>query len=316
MKPPRRRTLAALGAGVAALHVGAAWQAGRTQPAAADAPPPRVMVVWLAQPEAAPAPVVAPAVAPPAAPAGPRRVPAPARRTDLAPAPLAAPDLPATEVRATSLPPTVLPPPLTLRYRLERGDTPAGEAELDWQPDGSRYAARLLLRPAAGRAIEQTSAGTLGPAGLAPLRFVDRRTGRAMAVNFQPERGVVGFSGPSLELPLPDGAQDRLSWLLQLAARVHADPAAAAAGIELPVFGARGDGGTWRFEPAGEAGGETGADGATALLHLRRAAAGPYDGAVEVWLDPARHHLPARLVLHAPAGDTRPPLVLALDDRG
>jgi hypothetical protein len=125
MKPPRRRTLAALGAGVAALHVGAAWQAGRTQPAAADAPPPRVMVVWLAQPEAAPAPVVAPAVAPPAAPAGPRRVPAPARRTDLAPAPLAAPDLPATEVRATSLPPTVLPPPLTLRYRLERGDTPA-----------------------------------------------------------------------------------------------------------------------------------------------------------------------------------------------
>jgi hypothetical protein len=304
MKPPRRRTLAALGAGVVALHLAGGWQAVRPQRAAA---PSSVQVVWLAVHEA---PAAAPAAepVPPVTAAAPVVAPvrasvARAPRAPAPPGPVEAPVF-SSNAAAPAPPPTTLAPPLRLHYRLQRGDLPAGEAELDWQPDGPRYAARLMLRPDGGRAIEQTSAGTLGPAGLAPLRFVDRRTGRAMAVNFQPERGVVGFSGVALERPLPDGAQDRLSWIVQLAARVHADPAAAAGGIELPVFGTRGDGGAWRFEPGGE-GGDT-------LLHLRRAAAGPYDGAVEVWLDPARHHLPARLVLHPPAGDGRPPLVLAI----
>jgi hypothetical protein len=50
-----------------------------------------------------------------------------------------------------------------------------------------------------------------------PDRMVERRQGRDLAaVNFQRDKGLVSFSGPSTTLPLPAGAQDRASWLLQL----------------------------------------------------------------------------------------------------
>jgi hypothetical protein len=50
-----------------------------------------------------------------------------------------------------------------------------------------------------------------------PDRMVEQRQGRDLAaVNFQRDKGLVSFSGPSTTLPLPAGAQDRASWLLQL----------------------------------------------------------------------------------------------------
>ena len=41
-------------------------------------------------------------------------------------------------------------------------------------------------------------------------------------------------------------------------------------------------------------------------LHLRRATARSYDTQVDVWLDPARHHLPVRMLMQFPpaAGGT------------
>ncbi|MCZ8076255.1 MAG: hypothetical protein O9341_19220, partial [Paucibacter sp.] len=35
-------------------------------------------------------------------------------------------------------------------------------------------------------------------------------------------------------------------------------------------------------------------------LHLRRLAMGPYSGEIEVWLDPARGHIPVQLIMDLP----------------
>ena len=73
------------------------------------------------------------------------------------------------------------------------------------------------------------------------------------AVNFQHEAGRITFSGPQLQLPLLPGAQDRLSWMLQLPAVLEAEPALRVPGSEVLIFvaGTRGDGQVWTFTRAG-----------------------------------------------------------------
>ncbi|MBC7941545.1 MAG: DUF3108 domain-containing protein, partial [Chitinophagaceae bacterium] len=132
---------------------------------------------------------------------------------------------------------------------------------------------------------------------------VDRRRGRDLrATNFDRENGHIAYSASPRRHVLPPGVQDRLSWMLQLPAMLEADPALAAPGTELllAVAGARGQMGVWTFDVVGAEslalpGGEV-----PAALHLQRAARRPYDTQVDVWLDPARAHLPVRLKVSAP----------------
>jgi hypothetical protein len=175
-----------------------------------------------------------------------------------------------------------------------RDGEPARAAVLDWQSGieghsdghagGHGWRLQLDTGPGAGWA----SQGTLDAAGLAPRRLVEQRRGRERrAVNFQREQGVVSFSGPAVQHPLHEGAQDRLSWLIQLGAVLNADPALATPGAQLVLWvaGPGGHGGLWTFEVRA-------ADGAT--VHLHRAAQRPWDTDIDVWLDPADHHLPRR----------------------
>jgi hypothetical protein len=125
----------------------------------------------------------------------------------------------------------------------------------------------------------------------------------------------VSFSGPSTTLPLPAGAQDRASWLLQLpmlAAAVQAHWTAGPqqrepAGLHHPRRGpalALHRGG--RGDPARPQG--------TPLRtwRLAREPVGPYDSRVEVWL--ARDHglVPLRLRFTTPPSDV--PLELRLSE--
>ncbi len=66
--------------------------------------------------------------------------------------------------------------------------------------------------------------------------------------------------------------------------------------VWVPVAGLRGDSATWRFRVAGFEDVSTGS-GVVPALKLQRASPGGYDPGVDVWLDPARHHLPIRVVL-------------------
>ena len=193
--------------------------------------------------------------------------------------------------------PTRMPPAFTFAYTLTRGAV-AGEVELRWQPEGDRYVASLEGREGDNALLAWRSAGGFDVAGIAPQRFVDHRRGRgALAVNFQRAAGKVTFSGPQIEHALAPGMQDRLSWMLQLAAIAAADSfRVSTVGVSLIVVGVHGDADVWRFEPMGSETPDPAA-GAASTLRLLRRPEHAYDTRAEVWLDPSRHYLPLRVRL-------------------
>lgn len=194
---------------------------------------------------------------------------------------------------------TRLPPAQTLVFDLRRGKA-GGRAELDWQPSGAHY--QLTMQgPALGAAqLSWSSLGGLDPTGLAPLRFTESRRGRDLrAVNFQRDAGRVTFSGPPIEYPLVPGGQDRLSWMVQLAAVMAANPdlAQAQAQVAIWVVGTRGDADVWTFTVQDRAALDLPVGRVENTIHLVREPRRPYDTQVQVWLDPARHHLPVQAFL-------------------
>lgn len=297
--------------------------------------PPRLVVRSVPAPAAPAATAVAEPVAAPMTPVTPKVV-RPPRRAEtrvseekpeaVAMAPASATDLPATA--APEAPPaaaiaeaapapavelpvyaTRLPAAGRWRYRLQRG-VASGEADLSWVPstDG-RYALQLEGRIAGVTVLDWVSRGAVDQHGLAPERFAIRRRGRdRQAANFQRDAGKITFSGPTYELPLPPGVQDRLGWLLQLPAVIDAAPWRFGPGsrVVLMVVGARGGADVWTFTVVGPD-----RVAHTPALKLLREARRPHDTQVEIWLDPARGHLPLRALLTQPEGGS--PLELQLD---
>jgi hypothetical protein len=190
-------------------------------------------------------------------------------------------------------------PAATLVYEMKRGGR-TGLAELRWRPAGGRYGLELDATGFGPQAPGSASEGSFDAAGLSPERHVDRRRGRDQrAVNFQREGGFISFSGPQLTHTLQPGAQDRLSWMLQLPAILQANPALATEGaqISLWVASARGESDVWTFTVQGSEALDLPGGRVEAALRLLRRPLRPYDTQVEVWLDPARQHLPVQLLL-------------------
>lgn len=200
---------------------------------------------------------------------------------------------------------TRVPGDFALAYAVRRGEEAPRPATLRFESREGRYTLQLQLA-AGGRGPEQASQGRLEPGGLAPERYVDRRRARAAAAaNFDPTGARITYSGAAAVQPLFPGTQDRLSWLVQLAAVLEADPARAPPGARLPLYvsGARGDAQLWTFEVRSPTPQDGSGDTGARLVYLVREPQRPYDLRVEAWLDPAQQHLPARLRLTpVPAG--------------
>jgi hypothetical protein len=144
--------------------------------------------------------------------------------------------------------------------------------------------------------LTQISSGGFDAAGVAPVRFTDQRLRRGTkAANFQRAANKISFSGTSAEFALRDGAQDRLSWMVQLGAIVAANPALREAGarIALYVVGANGDASVWAFDNLGAESVSTG-EGTVEALKFVREPREPYDTQVQVWMDATHHYLPVR----------------------
>ncbi|HEV8314085.1 MAG TPA: DUF3108 domain-containing protein [Burkholderiaceae bacterium] len=340
----RRRTLRFIGivAAVGAFHAALLQQTLASWPdPAPTASPPRAVQVGappLAMPSVVSAaetpnePVLPAAPKPAAKPVPPRRFATPAEPASPpaeAPVPVAvaaaAPvEVPVAATAAASAPTaagiqppvyaTRMPPSVHWAYVLRRGFL-SGRGDLRWSLREGRYEARLEGNVAGFNVLDWMSRGAIDAAGAAPERFVIRRRGKeAMAANFQRQAGKITYSGPTTEHPLPMGAQDRLSLLLQLTAIVAANPQRfhhSDARIVVFVTGARGDADVWTFDIVGEEGVDT-PRGPARALHLRREPRNPYDTLLDVWLDPARHHLPVRAQLANAGGGE--PLELLLSD--
>ncbi len=209
-------------------------------------------------------------------------------------------------------------PELQAQYRWQRGADSA-TADLHWQPDGHHYRLRLwgevpATAPAGARAgamaPQWRSQGQLGPLGLEPERFVVARRGRdRQAANFAPLSGQVGFSGSGIAVAWQAGMQDSLTWVMQLAAIVRANPGLAEPDqrVVLQVVGAYGHVQVMELvshglqpRPGEDAGApllaalhfsnaplESGVEGQASGAERRSGAA-----VVQVWLDPQRQYLP------------------------
>lgn len=212
------------------------------------------------------------------------------------PAQTSPPAVPGTQVPTYATQPA---PPATLVYEMQRGGR-TGRAELRWRPGAGRYELELDATGFGPQGPGSASAGSFDAAGLAPERHVDRRRGRDQrAVNFQREGGFISFSGPPLTHSLQPGAQDRLSWMLQLPAILQANPALSTPGAQLSLWvaSARGESDVWTFTVQGSETLDLPGGRVDAALRLLRRPLRPYDTQVEIWLDPARQHLPVQLLL-------------------
>ena len=202
---------------------------------------------------------------------------------------------------------TRVPPPFRLAYALRRGAL-SGQAELSLQRTGPGYELELKGTALGLEVLGLRSHGNLGRHGLMPERFVDRRRGKdRLAANFDHGAGRITYSGSAAAQPLLPGAQDRLSWMVQLAAILEAAPARHPAGsrIALSVSGARADVDTWNFIVQGRQRLSLPGGAVVEALRLTREPRRPYDTQVEVWMDPAQHHLPVRARLTVlPGGET------------
>ncbi len=292
--------------------------AGARRPASALPRPLPVRVRQIpaeaAMPPAWPAPAPAAATGPQGVPAAQASVPVPARRPAGVPlaargaAPAAAenPVQPAQDRSAAEPLPvyaTRLPPTATLHYALQRGQV-AGVAALHWRAGPDGYRLSLQHGGAAGVRLDWASEGDFDAAGVAPSRYTESRRGRELrAANFQREAGLITFSGPAVQHPLWRGAQDRLSWMIQLGAVLAAAPERALPGeqVSMWVVGSRGDAEPWVFTVIGHEDLALPAGPVAGAVLLLREPRRPYDTRAEVWLDPARHHLPVRLRLRVPA---------------
>jgi hypothetical protein len=308
--------------GLLLWSLGPAWIDPDEAPATAPALAPSLSVRSVVA--RAPEPTPALKTPPPAAPAKPARVVPPVRLAAPAASAVVAATEPPVEDMARSAPTEPLaagaavelplyavriPEAGSWRYRLQRG-LASGQAQLSWQPapDG-RYLLRLEGTMAGVTVLEWVSRGTIDHAGIAPERFAIRRRGRDhQAANFQRDAGKITFSGPTYELALLPGVQDRLSWMLQLGAILEAAPQRFGPGarLTLMVVAARGGADIWHFTVLG-----TERIGEVSALKLVREARRPHDTQVEIWLDPARGHLPLRAVLAQAEGG--PPLELQLE---
>ncbi len=222
-----------------------------------------------------------------------------------APAQDASPTASPTPGDTPGLAPARIAPPMHLHYEVTgstREGPVSGQAELAWQHDGQRYEARFEQAGTGLPRRQQRSAGQLTPQGLAPERF-SQRARHEEAVHFERAAGRAVFSAHRPAVPLLAGAQDRLSLLLQLGARIAARPAAHPVGSLLEVQAATTrDALIWRFRV--EAREELPLPGGqVSTLRLVRLPLGTFEPDMAVWLAPALDYAPVRLRLTSHAGD-------------
>jgi hypothetical protein len=149
-----------------------------------------------------------------------------------------------------------------------------------------------------------SSHGRIDAFGLAPDQYIEKRGRRPEDVAiFNRTDKMIVFTRTPASLPLPDGAQDRFSMVMQLASLVRGDPAAYKPGVTRQFFVVDNDSGeNWPIETIGDETIRT-AQGYLETRHFKRLPR--HDGdlrRIDVWLAPSLGWLPARIMQTEPNG--------------
>ena len=200
-----------------------------------------------------------------------------------------------------------LPAPVEQRFPVFYGDMSgnANVAEVTYrlQHDASTYevgthakAIGVIALFYSGTLI-QNSRGRIGPQGLPPERYSERRGKRPeRVVRFDYERDKMIGNGDPAEIALVPGTQDRLSIFYQLGLLARRDPKRFEAGqrFSLPLASMKNiDQPT--FAVAGLDDVQTARGPVPALRITVRNEADPKDPVIDVWLATAESMLPARI---------------------
>lgn len=225
--------------------------------------------------------------------------------------------VPAATPTTAASPPIRLPEPARLRYDVTattKGlDYHAG-AELLWQHDKDSYRLQFEFKLLSVMLRSQTSTGAIGAQGLQPLKFIDRVRSNERIARFDQQKHLVAFSNPDTpEAALETDAQDRLSIIFQLAARVAGDPSKYTPGtrLEIQTIG-HNDAQSWHFIVAPEQPLRYQGD-PVATVKLTRELRDAKDQRVEVWFAPSLGFLPLRLKITQQDGDSIEQHLKAID---
>jgi hypothetical protein len=166
--------------------------------------------------------------------------------------------------------------------------------DLVWQQDGTHYDASLSIKFLFMTFRDTRSTGAIGPTGIEPLRYSDKRRSE-VASHFVRDQKTVVFSNNSPTVPLLAGAQDRLSVVMQLGALMAGDPGRYPPDsvIAVQTVGPS-DAEIWTFAISGEEQVAVQAGEFTAR-RLTRNPRKPFDDKIELWLAPELGYLPIRI---------------------
>ncbi|HZX29343.1 MAG TPA: DUF3108 domain-containing protein [Telluria sp.] len=188
---------------------------------------------------------------------------------------------------------------LVVARRDADGTERSGVGSMVWRVNGHAYQlqvdAGVSLLVTRVNLLTTTSAGEIDEAGIAPVRFTEKRFSRALtATHFLREEGKISFSASERNFPLQPGAQDKATLPFQLAAIARADPAQLSGDIDIQV-GEDKDATVYRFVSAGQEELDTPL-GKLATWHLvRPPKPGSYNARLEVWLAPERDWYPVQI---------------------
>ena len=170
-----------------------------------------------------------------------------------------------------------------------------GTGVLRWQHTDTRYQASLEISALGLHIRTLASSGQLETHLLLPERFDDTPRGASWTTRFLRDQGLITFTSGSTAEPLQNGAQDKLSALLQLGAILAADPARGNTGNTVRFQAAdahRAD--NWVFRVDGSDVLEL-AQGRVTAIKLTREPTPENGQKIETWLAPEVGYLPVRL---------------------
>ncbi len=185
-------------------------------------------------------------------------------------------------------------------YRITSGGVVIGRVRETYVREGARYRIESVTRSEGplklflDDTVTLQSEGRVGPQGLVPLRFEQRRTrdgSRDIQATFDwaGSRLRSEYRGEEHTQPLPAGTQDRLSIMYQfmnVAAHANEVRVHMSNGRKVELYNYRKVDEPRLATPAGE----------FATVHFERVLDSPDDGQAQLWLAKDRFNLPVRVV--------------------